>query len=53
VESESQPTSTPLPPALAADHGSALEHLADFAAGMAHELNNQLAAVLSYAQLRP
>jgi signal transduction histidine kinase len=35
------------------DPGDSLQRLADFAAGVAHELNNPLAAVLGYAQLLP
>lgn len=35
------------------DANSEMERLADFAAGVAHELNNPLAAVLGYAQLLP
>ena len=49
---EIEPEPEPEPP-IAADENRGLERLADFAAGVAHELNNPLAAVLGYAQLLP
>ncbi len=48
--SESAPAS---PGPETAPTGDEYERLADFAAGVAHELNNPLAAVLGYAQLLP
>jgi len=52
----SEPKAAPTPPpdsAISTDPGDSLQRLADFAAGVAHELNNPLAAVLGYAQLLP
>ncbi len=40
-------------PPTSTDTDDSLQRLADFAAGVAHELNNPLAAVLGYAQLLP
>ena len=54
VVSSPEPPATVRPEARrATDDDSGLERLADFAAGVAHELNNPLAAVLGYAQLLP
>lgn len=51
VEELPEPAVTPDPSI--ADPGDSLQRLAEFAAGVAHELNNPLAAVLGYAQLLP
>ena len=48
-----QPVAAPIPSAATDEEAEDLERLADFAAGVAHELNNPLAAVLGYAQLLP
>lgn len=53
AELEPRPSLGQVPATPPTDMDASLQRLADFAAGVAHELNNPLSAVLGYAQLLP